>query len=257
MTHPWLAAIADPRCRVELHAGRAELPAEALGPRRVDRHILFLMLAGRYDGEIDGRPARVEAGDLLWIPAGVQHRLVATRPLRKYFLRVRVDAEPPSGQPACRRLGAEAATWCAAMVAEQWLDDGLCDGRKRALLGLLFSAWIRADGTAVGGLDPARRARLLQLVANDPARRWTRAELGAALGVSGLHLARQVRRTFGVPLRRWLVEVRIRAAAGELRDGSGRIGALAERYGYADLFLFSRQFRQVMGVPPRAWRAAP
>ena len=254
MTQSWLDRIADPTCPLELFAGRADMRSEVLGPRQLDCHLLFLLLHGSYEGEVNGRALRVLKGDLLWIPPRVPHRLVATKPLRKYFLRLHGAVTVPAPQPVVRRLGEEVLLWCRSLVAEQDVTDAQRGLRMRALLTLLFSAWDRAGATAVGGLDPVRRARLVQLVGDDPSRRWRRDELGAALGISGLHLGRQVQRTFGRPLRRWLVESRIRAAAHELRDGSSAIGELAERYGYPDVFLFSRQFRLVMGIGPRSWR---
>jgi AraC-like DNA-binding protein len=256
VTIPWLAAIADPARRLDCFAALAELPREHIGPRTADFHLLWLVLSGHYEGEVAGRPIRLRAGDLVWLPPGVPHLLVAPRRVRKFFMRLSIDAAPPAGQPAVARLGDEAATWFGALTAEPYLDDALRDGRVRALLGLLFSAWMRAMTSPAGGLDAERRGRLLHLVHSRPARRWSRDELGAALGLSGLHLSRLVTRSFGKPLRRWLVETRIHAAARELREHSGRIGEIAARYGYEDLFLFSRQFRQVMGVGPRAWRLA-
>lgn len=253
MTDPWLDAIADPRTPLDLYVGRAELRHEILGPRRVDRHILFLILRGGYDGEVDGRRLRARAGDLLWLRPGVPHRLAANGPVAKYFLRLAIAADAPAG-PLLRRLGDEAASWCGALLAEGHIADADGERRRRALLTLLFTAWNRAGSGLVGGLDPERRARLIQLVHARPGQRWSRDALARSLGISGLHLARQVRRSFGVPLRRWLVEVRIRAAARELRDGDEAIGAIARRFGYPDLFLFSRQFRSVMGVAPRTWR---
>ena len=45
---------------------------------------------------------------------------------------------------------------------------------------------------------------------------------------------------------------RIQHAAAQLgREDS--ISAVAERFGYDDLFLFSRQFRAVIGMNARAW----
>jgi AraC-like DNA-binding protein len=256
VTIPWLTAIADPARRIDCFAALAEPQRETLGPRTVDLHLLWLMLAGQYEGEIAGRPVRLRAGDLMWLPPGVPHLLVAQRRVRKFIIRLSIDAEPPTGQPFVSRLGEEAATWFGALTAEPYLDDALRDGRVRALLWLLFSAWMRAGASPLGGLDAERRGRLLHLVHSRPTHRWNRDELGAALGLSGLHLSRLVTRSFGRPLRRWLVETRIRAAARELREHGGRIGEVAARYGYPDLFLFSRQFRQVMGVSPRAWRLA-
>jgi AraC-like DNA-binding protein len=253
VTEPWLDELADPRTPINLYVGRADLPREVLGPRRVDRHILLLLLGGNYEGEVDGCPVRVGPGDLLWLRPEVPHRLVAIGRLRKYFLRLATPAQVPAG-PLFRHLGDEAAVWCGALLAECNQNDGERERRIRALLMLLFSAWNRAGAVPVGGLHPERRGRLLQLFHARPDQRWTRDGLGTVLGISGLHLARQVRRTFGVSLRTWLVEERIRAAARVLRDGNEPIGVVARRFGYSDIFLFSRQFRRVMGSSPRQWR---
>lgn len=248
-----MEALCDPARPPGLFAGRAVLARESLGPRRADRHLLWLILDGGYDGEIDGAAVRVRAGDLLWIGPDAPHRLVATGPVRKYFLRLDLPLPRPPG-PAARRIGLEAETWCAALLAEQARSADADPRRIRALLVLLFTAWQRAGEAVAGGLPPERRARLIQAVHADPGRRWTRAGLGAAVGISGLHLSRQVRSTFRMPLRRWLVETRIRAAAHELAGTDESVTAIARRYGYPDVFLFSRQFRAVMGRSPRAWR---
>lgn len=253
MTITWLDHVADPTHRFELYAGRAELAREAIGPRCADRHLLWLLLSGSYEGEIDGASMRLRAGDLVWIAPGSQHRLVAAGPVRKHFLRLTMALERPAG-PAVRRVGAEAETWCDAIHAEQARGCDADPRRIRALLVLLLSAWQRAGETIAGGLTPERRSRLMHLVATDPARRWSRTELGKALGVSGLHLTRLVRRTFRMPLRRWLVDTRIRAAARELAASDATVTAIAHRYGYSDVFLFSRQFRCIMGRSPRTWR---
>jgi AraC-like DNA-binding protein len=256
MTQEWLQAIADPASALDWYVGRAQLQQEVLGPRKLQIHLIFLMLSGGYVGEIEGHPVRLSAGDTLWLPPGIQHRLAGNGPLQKYFIRLGIATESPPGQPWSRRLGEEAVVWCRALMAEQHLQDPFSERRVRALLGLLFSAWLRADASPVGGLDHERRAELLQLVTSQPDRRWRRDMLGKALGISGLHLARQVKRTFGIPLSRWLVEVRIRTAARDLRESTCLVGEIAERYGYPDLFLFSRQFRMVMGVGPRRWRTS-
>lgn len=214
------------------------------------------MLAGSYEGDIDGEEVRVGAGDFLWIPARAPHRLVSKRPITKYFLRLRMDLGIPKGRPIIRRLGEEAAVWCQTLISEEHARDELSESRVRALVVLLLSAWMRADSSPTGGLGAERRAALLRAVSEDPARRWTRGELARLLGISGLHLSRQVRKTFGMPLRQWLVETRIRAAAHSLREDAGSIGTIAVRFGYGDLFLFSRQFSRVMGLSPRAWRNA-
>lgn len=52
----------------------------------------------------------------------------------------------------------------------------------------------------------------------------------------------------------WLVRERLRWAAQRLSESDIAIGDLARQLGYPDIFSFSRQFKQVHGVSPRAHR---
>ncbi len=47
---------------------------------------------------------------------------------------------------------------------------------------------------------------------------------------------------------------RIRSAAARLADSTLNVSEVATEHGYRDLTLFSRQFRQIMGTSPRAYR---
>ena len=68
------------------------------------------------------------------------------------------------------------------------------------------------------------------------------------------YLSRQFRRSFGVAPKIFITRMRIRHASNYLLASNDDIVAVAERFGYDDIFLFSRQFRQVMGQSPRVWR---
>ncbi|MBN8525812.1 MAG: helix-turn-helix transcriptional regulator [Planctomycetes bacterium] len=252
-----LAALLDPSRPPQLQAAaRVALAREVLGPgRRQDCHLIWLLHRGTYAGTVEGRPVVLEPGEALWIAPGQEHHLVASRPIVKTILRLRLDSGAPGGAPV-RRLGVSAPAWFAALVGERRAVDLHRDERIRALFILLLTDWLRAAAPEAGGLGPQIRERLLQLVHADPRRRWNRATLARELGIAPATLARQVRVSCGMPLRRWLVEQRIRAAAEELAAGDEPVAAVARRHGYGEQFLFSRQFRAVLGTTPSAWRAA-
>jgi len=56
------------------------------------------------------------------------------------------------------------------------------------------------------------------------------------------------------PTRGSLMRERIRAAAMRLVDSTASVKAVARELGYVDLYLFTRQFKQVMGRSPRVYR---
>ena len=256
----WLEAIADPRCElVVTEAGRIGRAGWSIGPRQLDEHLLHVVIHDGHCGMVGDARVRSEPGDLLWVPAGARHHLWQAgdrRVMRFARLRFRIRQGgraimPPPHQPLVQALpGALALLDQIAAEQVQVRADALL--RQRALLALLFSDWLRTVGSA-GGLDEGRRQALHAIIAGDPARRWTMAELARRLGLSPLHLNRLVKRTCGVPLRRLVLETRVRLAASDLDEGVA-IAAIAARHGWRDPFLFSRQFRQIIGTTPSAWQ---
>src|SRR5690606_23344363 len=96
--------------------------------------------------------------------------------------------------------------------------------------------------------------RLARLVADRLDERLAPRDLARHLGLAPLAFTRSFRASTGVPPRVWLVRERIHHAAERLRQGREPIAAVAEAFGYANPFLFTRQFTAVMGRSPRSWR---
>jgi AraC-like DNA-binding protein len=92
-------------------------------------------------------------------------------------------------------------------------------------------------------------------LAADPLRRWTVAQLAAALHLSPRTLQRRLTEA-GRPLGRLLAETRLQTAARLLcqPDGPGlaQIGFLC---GYADQPHFTRSFARAVGTTPASYRA--
>jgi AraC-like DNA-binding protein len=102
------------------------------------------------------------------------------------------------------------------------------------------------------GGDPVSRAR--ELIAADPARRWTLARLAEALGTSPRTLQRRLAATGG--FGELLASVRTGTAAGLLLHTEHPLGAIGFFCGYADQPHFTRRFRLRTAMTPAAYRAA-
>lgn len=108
--------------------------------------------------------------------------------------------------------------------------------------------WSTALGDPVVG--PA-----LQAMHDDPARRWSVADLAAAAHVSRAGFARRFRALVGEPPLAHLTRWRMALAADLLRsDPRLDLTSVAARVGYADAFGFSAAFRRVRGTTPSAHR---
>ena len=80
-------------------------------------------------------------------------------------------------------------------------------------------------------------------------------ELAAAVNLSPFHFARVFRRATGMPPHTWLMQQRIATARGLLQSGCLPV-EVAMQLGFADQSHLSRQFKQVYGVGPAAYRSA-
>jgi AraC-like DNA-binding protein len=82
------------------------------------------------------------------------------------------------------------------------------------------------------------------------------ADLGAAHGVSAAHLCRLFQRFAGVSPYQLLVRLKMAHAAALLLDGRRLVRDVGPLVGYDDPYHFSKAFKRVYGLSPRAFRAS-
>lgn len=80
------------------------------------------------------------------------------------------------------------------------------------------------------------------------------AALAAELGTSPSTLRRRFHETTGTSPHAYLLQCRIVEARRMLGETDLPVKTIAQRLGYNDVYFFSRQFRQLSGVPPAAYR---
>jgi AraC-like DNA-binding protein len=115
-------------------------------------------------------------------------------------------------------------------------------------LGAHETGWLAA-------LKDPTVGKVLQLVHEDLAHRWTVAGLGRSVGLSRSALAERFRHLLGEPLMRYLTRWRLQMAAQLLRETDDGIDAIAARVGYESEAAFNRAFKRHAGEPPAGWRS--
>jgi AraC-like DNA-binding protein len=73
-------------------------------------------------------------------------------------------------------------------------------------------------------------------------------------GMATSTLRRRFRNATGTPLHEYALQARIARARDLLGETDLPVKAIAEQLGYGDVYFFTRQFRQSVGVPPATWR---
>ena len=124
------------------------------------------------------------------------------------------------------------------------------------LLGLVSGDLIRATGRS-GDRGESRSALLHEQalrMLESPEQRWDVGKLSREAGCSVRHYARLFKATTGRAPRDFIVDARVERARHLLRNPDRSITDIAEVLGYADVFLFSRQFKARTGISPGRFR---
>ncbi len=110
----------------------------------------------------------------------------------------------------------------------------------------------RAD-TARGRRELVERAKAV--LAADPGRRHTLAELAGDMAISPFHLTRVFREITGMPMHQYLLRLRLATSLERLDAGDTNLSALALALGFSSHSHFSAAFRKAFGITPTEFSA--
>lgn len=265
----WLNALLPSTTKVGLelsgyHSRLAPEPGWDTELRRIEEHLVYFVAEGRCSAVLDGKRVWLSTGSLCWICPTTPYRFFRSAqdpPLIIHRFRFTVE----------RRSRALKPGWPFRFLPEAWrlLDTikqiileaerpgKFGDWRVRALLSLLsIQVFETSPSQRRGGsfLDEVQRAKIATLLSENTALRPTPSDLARLLEYSPGYFTRIFQRSYGMAPRAWLLQQRLRYAAMLLRESSNRVSDIAHQLGYAEVYLFSRQFRQKFGASPKQYR---
>jgi AraC-like DNA-binding protein len=126
------------------------------------------------------------------------------------------------------------------------------------LLAALHAVRFRA-GQSV--LDDTQRERseainaTQRFIRDNPGKFFSVAELADRVGYCPNYLTRLFRKIVGMTPKEFCIRVRLEHAQTLLSQSRMGIEQIATALGYSDVFFFSRQFKQRIGLSPATWRA--
>jgi AraC-like DNA-binding protein len=197
----------------------------------------------------------VPASHALWMPAGVEHRIqmVSAVEMRSLYLDpARVRGSPRQCEvffvtPLLRAL------IVAAMDVKALYDERGRDGR---VMQLIVDEVARLVPQPLGLRMPGdpRLARLCERMLEDLAAGTPIAERAREAGLSERSVIRLFPRETGLSLGRWQQQARLLRAFALFDEGAS-VTRVALELGYATPSAFTKMFRRLLGVSPRALRA--
>lgn len=195
-----------------------------------------------------GSAAKWSAASTVLIPSDETHQIDGGGDLVALIF---LDPESPAARTLCRgaaSVGIETTASLRAKLLSCWRDGCRSDTAAR-LCDEIIDALV-PDGGGAASLDP-RVARALQLLQSAPERRMTLPALAATVGTSQSRLVHLFGQQTGVPIRRYLLWLRLSDA---LRHAglSVSLTQVAHAVGFADSAHLSRTFRRMLGLAPSA-----
>lgn len=145
-----------------------------------------------------------------------------------------------------RETAAAAAGWMAVV-----------DRLTAAVFVLVLRAWLAKQPKLLGVVQAVRDpliGRSLSAMHREPARDWTLEDLARHAGMSRTRFAVTFKALIGVSPMRYLARWRIEFARSLMHDTDLSVADIADRVGYGSQATFTKAFRELVGMPPAAYR---
>lgn len=230
--------------------------------------IWIYCLAGRGEAEIGGHTHQIGAGDLLVLPARKPHRYFADKDLPWTILwfhvtglRVTDYSDALGLDPVHPVLHAPAPDELQRAFEE--IHDIALHGFTDADLLAVSTGFVRMVGMFRRYARPknerarsseGRMAAIVDAVQQRLFEPWTVGVMAKQAGMSQAHFSERFKIQTGMSPMAYVIHLRMQRAAAFLLSRDASVKEIAAEVGYDDAYYFSRLFRSVFGVSPRAYR---
>jgi AraC-like DNA-binding protein len=222
-------------------------------------HVVLATIAGSATVELGEMELRIEAGDMLLLPAGVAHRyraLACGWSMAWLHLSNRGRWKRHGIQRVPVRLSGRAHSLASTFsVCIEEASQGNSKGAEAAaeLAAVLVESAFGEAPTKGDRWDSVMRG-VLRALEERLDRSWSVEEMARMARTSTPHFHRLAALHWGAPPMRQLTKLRLERALALLKHTDLAVYQVAEAVGYSDAFAFSTAFRRHHGVAPSALR---
>ncbi|MCC5788363.1 MAG: helix-turn-helix domain-containing protein [Opitutales bacterium] len=225
------------------------------------------ILRGEAAARISGETVTLKSGQFLWIPPNSPHgwtvpaeSFLETLDMKFAFSSANAGTGFPEKPQSMERP--DLGPLFSALLATAQAGGEHLENRCALVLQALLWQW--QDSRALNlsypyaeSSDPAPSSlveSLRRCFAQAPAKKWTSADIAAAMRYSYRRVSQICDQASGQTPLALLKEERVRQAKELLCFGEIAIKEIADRVGFESVHHFSRIFREATGLPPATWR---
>lgn len=209
-----------------------------------DHHCLSLVTAGSAVLDVAQQQVVVEPGDLVFIPAGMPHRTTVPHSFSYQIIRFRERSQTAPLAFRCLIDSASVGYFC------EWFDRVGDEASTKTILSILHFS---SSETDTGRSKDAAVLRCLEHMHEHYSERLSLDELSRIALRSSSHLLRTFRAQVGISPARYLMGLKIDRAKALIQSGHTLVDT-ALGTGFYDQSHFSRHFKQLAGLSPKAYQ---
>ena len=246
--------------RIHYFVDRVCTTAWVIDRQLIDFHDLTYVAQGKGEYVLGGVPYCVSEGDLIYIPPGIlrEAKTDPKDPMHLFAFNMLIyDADFRPAKlpfPLHCHIGADAKTEQLMLRIKQVfaLREATCQMQSSALFMELVSHLLLIAGFVRGSGSDPRVQKAAAYVMENISRRISSAEIGRAAGVHPGYLNKLTVESTGKSVSRFVTSIRVNMAEDALAFEGICVREAAERFGFSDIFHFSKVFKKYKGYPPSA-----
>lgn len=227
--------------------------------------ILYYVTEGEFDLRLGNNWHRVQAGQMVYIPAGTdfERRITERNLLIKYYTHFDLSFGHNRLQdlfefPLITEIrDHEKAEALFAELKEYRLNIDLstCLAANGTLMRLLYLYLQESEAIPLYTIKRDRTLQTtLQYIDENLHRPLSVAELARQAGYSTAHFTRKFKKNFGQLPLDYIATLKINHAQKRLRDTEHSVASIAEELGFYDVGYFGKFFKSRVGVSPLTYR---
>lgn len=221
-------------------------PSHSFGPAVRKHYLIHFVVSGTGIFRADGKETRLHSGDMFVIYPEEETYYEADATAPWHYIWIGFTADGPLPCPLSHVMHAPAA----GVIFQKMLDCFTYgSGRSAFLTARLWELFaLLLDGAGTKEVDYVQYA--LDCIHSEYVEQITVETIASRLGINRSYFSTLFKSKMGVSPKRYLFEHRMRMAAKLLAEEKKPVTVTANSVGYADIFNFSKMFKQHFGISP-------
>ncbi len=243
---------------IQYFVKRVCTPSWVIKRQRIDFHDLTYIVAGKGEYLLNGVAYPVGEGDLLYIPPDTLREASTdeTSPMRLFAFNMQlVDQEFKPAVlplPLLTHIGRDAKLEHLFLRVQQAfaLRESCCQMQATALLMEIICRLLDLCGIIHGTSGDPRVQKAAAYVTENIGRYISAGEIGKAVNLHPGYFNKLTLRHTGMTASRFVNNIRVNMAEDALAYEGISVGEAAKRFGFSDIYHFSKVFKKYKGYPP-------